>query len=126
MALNIKKLIGKQPAKLIQSVRLNVLAGDTIEVGLYPSRPNHDVIVQCYKFEPGVDDVVGVIKDFNNADKANFYYDEDSVVFDGTMRQKTTFNYPLTEVGDVGIGKMFMSEEIDKTKFKKVGSVSII
>ena len=41
----------------------------------------NDLIIQAYEFTQGEQDVVTTLKEFNNADSSNFYYDKDNVVF---------------------------------------------
>lgn len=78
------------------------------------------LIAQGYQFVIGEQNVVNTIKYFNNGNKDSFYYNQDTVQFGEDMSIKNTFIYPSTKVGD-----LYVSEEIDKTKFLEEMVVSL-
>ena len=64
-----------------QSVRQNAKANEVYTVELIKSNKLNDLIIQAYEFIQGEQDVVTTLKEFNNKDANNFYYDKDNVVF---------------------------------------------
>lgn len=78
-----------------QSVRQNAIANEVYTVELINENKKNDLIVQCYEFKEGEQDVVTTLREFNNTDSNNFYYDEDNIVFDNGMKIKN--NYKINE-----------------------------
>ena len=70
------------------------------------------VFVQAYKFVAGEQDVVGVLKEFNNSNKDSFYYNNDKVDFENGMKIKNEYNIPVYLNGEV-----YESEVINKADF---------
>ena len=64
-----------------QSVRQDAKANEVYTIELIKSNKLNDLIIQAYEFIQGEQDVVTTLKEFNNKDANNFYYDKDNVVF---------------------------------------------
>ena len=64
-----------------QSVRQNAKANEVYTIELISPNKLNDLIIQAYEFIQGEQDVVTTLKEFNNKDANNFYYDKDNVVF---------------------------------------------
>ena len=64
-----------------QSVRQDAKANEVYTVELIKTNKLNDLIIQAYEFIQGEQDVVTTLKEFNNKDANNFYYDKDNVVF---------------------------------------------
>lgn len=69
-----------------------------------------------YPEDSGYKNVIETICDFNNADETSFEPDEEGlVVFDGKMHLKTTEEFPLTDEGELGEGRVY---SLDLTEIK--------
>ena len=64
-----------------QSVRQNAKANEVYVIELIKQNKLNDLIIQAYEFTQGEQDVVTTLKEFNNSDSSNFYYDKDNVIF---------------------------------------------
>ena len=64
-----------------QSVRQNAKANEVYVIELIKQNKLNDLIIQAYEFTQGEQDVVTTLKEFNNSDSDNFYYDKDNLVF---------------------------------------------
>ena len=64
-----------------QSVRQNAKANEVYVIELIKQNKLNDLIIQAYEFTQGEQDVVTTLKEFNNGDSDNFYYDKDNLVF---------------------------------------------
>ena len=64
-----------------QSVRQDAKANEVYIVELIKQNKLNDLIIQCYEFQKGKQDIVTTLKEFNNSDGNNFYYDKDNFVF---------------------------------------------
>ena len=64
-----------------QSVRQNAKANEVYVIELIKQNKLNDLIIQAYEFTQGEQDVVTTLKEFNNSDSSNFYYDKDNIVF---------------------------------------------
>ena len=70
------------------------------------------IFIQAFKFVEGEQDIIAILKEFNNGNKDSFFYNEENVEFNDGMRIKNNHVYTSTNVED-----LYESEEIDKTKF---------
>lgn len=70
------------------------------------------VFAQAYKFVTGEQDVIGILKEFNNANKDSFYYNENTVRFGEDMAIKNNHVYASTKIGD-----LYETEEILKDEY---------
>ena len=64
-----------------QSVRQNAKANEVYTIELIQPNKLNDLIIQAYEFVQGEQDVVTTLKEFNNKDASNFYYDSNNLVF---------------------------------------------
>lgn len=69
---------------------LNTTANNTHQISLN-NESQCDLIIQAWEFEEGQQDVVSIIKNFNNADKNNFYYNKDNISFDDKCKIKDSY-----------------------------------
>ena len=77
------------------------------------------IIIQPYKFIPGEQNIVSTIKEFNNAEKQNFIYDPENVIFtEEGMQIKNEFVYTSVAESDY-----YKSQEINKADF--IGDIQI-
>lgn len=95
---------------------LNAKSGTTYEIALKEDREFFDVICQVYKFIPGQDNLVKVIKTFNNMESANFDYNVGIISFENGMHINNMYKL------DVSVNKdgLFESSEIDSSQFKDI------
>ena len=70
------------------------------------------VFIQAFKFVTGDQDVIAILKEFNNRNKDSFYYDEEYVEFENGMSINRNFIYELSSVKD-----FYESDEISKSDF---------
>ena len=70
------------------------------------------IFIQAYKFVAGEQDIVAILKEFNNGNKDSFYYDEENVEFDDGMKIKN--QYTILSLLN---GEMYESEVINKADF---------
>lgn len=70
------------------------------------------IFVQAYKFVAGDQDIVSTLKEFNNANKSSFYYDDGNVEFDNGMKIKN--QYTILSLLN---GEIYESEVINKADF---------
>lgn len=79
-----------------QSVRQNALANNTYAIDLIRENKINDLIVQAYEFHEGEQDIVTTLREFNNTDSSNFYYDEAHISFEDGMKIKNNFKIKST------------------------------
>lgn len=75
-----------------QAVKLNVTPSSSYAIDLANTNPNGDFIIQCFKFISGEKNVSQTLKEFNNGDNLNFFYDNENVNFNGTINIKDEHN----------------------------------
>lgn len=95
-----------------QSVRQNAKANEVYTVELIKSNKLNDLIIQAYEFTEGTQDVVSTLKEFNNKDASNFYYDKDNLVFtDEGAKIKNEHEVISTKNEDTGFYELDLSKE---------------
>ena len=95
-----------------QSVRQNAKANQIYTVELIKSNKLNDLIIQAYEFTEGTQDVVTTLKEFNNKDANNFYYDKDNLVFtDEGTKIKNEHEVNSTKNEDTGFYELDLSKE---------------
>ena len=95
-----------------QSVRQNAKANQIYTVELIKSNKLNDLIIQAYEFTEGAQDVVSTLKEFNNKDANNFYYDKDNVIFtDEGAKIKNDYEVISTKNEDTGFYELDFSKE---------------
>lgn len=77
-------------ANILQKTYLNKIANDSLYISTTDEFTLNKCIVQLYKFIPGNQDIVEVLKNFNNTNAESFYYNTEVVEFRGTMKIKDT------------------------------------
>lgn len=92
-----------------QSVRQDVQANVTYTIELADKNELNDFIIQGYEFHPGEQNIVTTLKEFNNTNKDNFFYNENSVVFDSGMSIRNKFSSESVLNSD-GINEISMSD----------------
>ena len=70
------------------------------------------IFIQAYKFVAGEQDIVAILKEFNNGNKDSFYYNEENVEFSDGMKIKN--QYTILSLLN---GEVYESEVINKTDF---------
>lgn len=98
-----------------QKVLLNVVNGEKYNIVSEYDMSEGKAIVQAYKFIAGEQDVINTIKEFNNGEEANFYYDKDNLVFNEGCSIRTEWNLQVTEQNG-----LYETEVINKAKFKEI------
>ena len=72
----------------------------------------NDLIIQAYEFTQGEQDVVTTLKEFNNKDANNFYYDKDNLVFTNEgAKIKNEYEVMSTNNQDTGFYELDLSQE---------------
>ena len=95
-----------------QSVRQNAKANQIYTVELIKSNKLNDLIIQAYEFTEGTQDVVSTLKEFNNSDASNFYYDKDNLVFTNEgAKIKNEYEVMSTKNEDTGFYELDLSKE---------------
>ena len=95
-----------------QSVRQNAKANEVYTVELIKSNKLNDLIIQAYEFTEGTQDVVSTLKEFNNSDASNFYYDKDNLVFTNEgAKIKNEYEVMSTKNEDTGFYELDLSQE---------------
>ena len=104
-----------------QSVRQNAKANDVYTIELIQPNKLNDLIIQAYEFVQGEQDAVTTLKEFNNKDASNFYYDSNNIIFteDGA---KIKNEYKVASVKNEETGFY----ELDFSNENFIGSISNI
>lgn len=98
---------------LKQTSKINVTAPFTHQIVLSEPLSVEDIAVSVLRYVGNESGVVHYQAEYNNGESSSFIYDQDSVLFDGHMRIRDEWDYPLTKI----VGDYRESEEIDFTKF---------
>lgn len=104
-----------------QSVRQNAKANEVYTVELINENKKNDLIVQCYEFKEGEQDVVTTLREFNNTDKDNFYYNEDNIDFNNGMKVKNNYEISSTLNSD----GFYESKIINKDDFIELYRIEV-
>ena len=96
-----------------QSVRQDAKANEVYTIDLINDNKLNDLIVQCYEFQKGEQDIVTTLREFNNTDKDNFYYNEDIITFDNGMKINNQYKLNSTLNSD----GLYESEIINKSDY---------
>ena len=108
---------------LQQITKLGVTAKKIIEVIINYTDTFKLPPVEVLKFEPGEQDQIVTVCEFNNADASDFIYDNKYIEFDGVMKPKIVFDVNMSEPVALLEGFYSESEEIDFGNYKKVEAV---
>ncbi|SOC12772.1 hypothetical protein SAMN05880501_10749 [Ureibacillus xyleni] len=96
--------------------KLNVTAPYTHTIQLSSPLKIEEVAASVLQYTGNTTGIVHYTCDYNNADASNFDSD-DSIIYDGFMRIRDTWEYALVEV----VPDYFESDEIDFSKFIEFG-----
>lgn len=79
--------------------------------------------VEVLKFAPGAANQLSTLCNFDNGDASSFNADS-QVIFDGTMRLKTSYTPAVTDNGALGAGRMW-TIPLNKSSFKTIESIAV-
>ena len=111
----------KDNTGLEQRVCLNAKANQIITVDSALDISDNKVIVDCYKFVSGEENVISTIKTFNNTEKDNFFYDKDNIEFSDSMHIKKEHNLVLNKNND----GFYESEIINKNDYLDIQRIEV-
>ena len=101
-------------SSVTQDAKINVKIGDV----LFSKIDSDTVIIQAYKIIKEENNIVKTLKDFNNSDSNNFYFDNENTSFNGVVNINKTFSYIYTETpNQTSAIKEFCTEYIDFSEF---------
>ena len=104
-----------------QSVRQNAKSNEVYTIELIKPNKLNDLIIQAYEFVQGEQDVVTTLKEFNNSDSNNFYYDKNNVEFDNNgCKIKNEYQYNSIKNTETNLYELDLSNE------NFIGSISNI
>ena len=78
--------------------------------------------VNVLQFQQGDQNVIKTLNSFNNSDSADFELD-DMIVFDDTVHLKTSYDYQMQYIVDMGTENEEFSCIIDKSIFKSIEDI---
>lgn len=112
--------------RIWQVSKLNVTSNQIInafstELNILSDKP---IVVQCYKYVEGANDIVEIIKVFDNTDAENFVYNKDSVAFDDTEGMHIIDTYTLSVL--LNSDGVYESEWIDTDAFEVLDRIEVI
>jgi len=111
-----------------QVTKLNITASQTspyvVDIPIPTTQDFRRIPIEVLKFTPGERDKITTVCEFNNADATSFQGADSQVIFDGTMRLKTSYDIPMVDGGILGTGRLW-TLIIDKTQFKTVETVEV-
>lgn len=87
---------GTSSATVTQKTFLNVISNDTLNINTIDNFNLQNAIIQPYKFVPGVQNITEIIKRFDNTDATNFYYNINTIEFNGAMKIKDKYDVGYT------------------------------
>ena len=108
-----------------QITKLNATAGKEVDITINRTTVFNRPPVEILKFEAGTADTVVTACEFNNGDADDFNYDSDSVVFDGYMSLKTSYDVEMTTPVVLESGYLSTSENINTNQFKSFEGVNM-
>ena len=95
-----------------QSVRQNAKANEVYTIELIKTNKLNDLIIQAYEFTEGTQNVVTTLKEFNNKDANNFYYDKDNLAFTSEgAKIKNRYNVMSTKNENTKCYELDLSKE---------------
>ena len=102
---------------------LNVVSGQICTVNIDSGSNLCEQIVQAWEFEEGLDDLITILKTFNNAEKDNFYYNSNEIEFTNSeckVKDKYILNSNLNSDG------FYESEIINKDDFVEIVGLEVV
>lgn len=109
------------PTSITQKTILNAVNGSE-RAFIDDNNSYGKVIINAYKYVQGDDNVVQTLKEFNNANKENFIYNEDNVDFSQGMTLKDTYAFECSLLDPNGI---YISETIDLDSFISIDGMEV-
>lgn len=100
-----------------QVTKLGVVAPHTTEIAIPFTSLFNKSPVEVLKMQGGAVGVVQTLSNFDNADSTDFEPNE-FVRFDGVMKLETQYSQGMTDLGTLGVGKVF-SSTVDAVKFNR-------
>lgn len=97
-----------------QSVRQDAKANEVYSVDLVNGNKLNNLIIQAYEFVEGEQDIVTTVKEFNNSEQSNFYYDSNNVDFSSNgckIKNQYITDSTLSSIGH----SIKIDEYLDKT-----------
>lgn len=102
-----------------QRTVLNVKAGEPIYVPLSDKTSEAKTLVEVYKFVEGENNVVTTLKSFDNSQEDSFFYNPQTVCFDGDMKIRDQYKYSFKLNEELGY---YETEEINVEEFLEIAS----
>ena len=97
-----------------QRVILNAKANETYTIDSVNDLSDGKVLVQAYKFVQGEQNVIRTIKEFNNSNSENFYYDKTNILFNDGCSIRNTFEVNVSQNGQI-----YKTNTINKAEFSE-------
>lgn len=108
-----------EEGKVEQRVLLNVNSGQIYTIQSDNDLSKSKAIIQAYKYVKGEQDIISTIKEFNNGEKENFFYDENNILFNADgCSIKNVFGIETTKSVS-----LYESETINRAEFIKINII---
>lgn len=112
---------GNQGGSFEQRIILNTIANKDYHIDSHNDLSETKCLIQAYKFVAGGQDIIKTVKEFNNANESNFYYNKETVNFDDTKSSiKGEYKYNLTQHNSTNY---YTTGVIKKSDFVKINSM---
>lgn len=120
---------GSGSSSVSQTTKLNITGSlvtpYTTDITL-PENPNYQFATpNVLKLVAGSSNVVSTIVNFDNSDASSFSGVDSQVIFDGTMRLRTSYTSSMTQIGTAVTGEAIFSQTIDLNAFKKIEKIEV-
>lgn len=113
---------GSGGAAYSQITKMNVTASSSVPKEVDIAIPSNKYFpfgpLEILKFESSETGIVTTACGFNNGDASDFVYNQNRVIFDGTMKLKTEYTVGMGTPTALGSGYLSMSAAIDPAAFK--------
>lgn len=100
----------------MDKVTLNIKAGENITIDTGVDLNDKNCSIQCFKHEDGAQNVIKNIKEFNNTNKDNFYFNSENISFQNSMKINTTHKLESVLNGD----GLYETSIIKKSNYKDI------
>jgi hypothetical protein len=111
-----------------QTTRLGVVASQAepavIELPITPDPTYKHLPIEILQLQSGGDNVNRTLLEFNNDDSNDFEPNE-FISFDGALKLKTAYSFPMTDEGALGPGRLF-SQVLNRADFKSIESLNAV
>lgn len=113
---------------LSQRTKLGITASpespEIVEIAIPHTTSFKRLPLEVLKLIPGDTNVVQTLCEFDNSCADSFDAD-DQVIFDGSMKLKTSYTTPMTDEGELGDGRLW-SASIDRAAFKTIEKIEVV